>query len=355
MSMFLFGAFVIAILYYRLSLYKKRVASSYVIDENMPQTVPKRSYFSFFVRTVCLVAAWVLLTICLIKVSDKTKQIIGSPKPTQIVAGRENLPKIDEIAFVLDVSASMNATDTSDGSSRLEKAKEIIGTLIEDLGGINCSLIAFGGNCQTVVPDTLDYLYFRILMEAEGVNDTGEAGTNLLAMVDAIKAKYVNSPYKKTVQIVLLTDGEDTGFLAMDAQAASDAENTLIEHLGSTVSDSLEWEVIGLGTDAGAVVPDITYEGKPVTSQMKRQLLERMAVAGHGHFYADVDMPITEVCDDILASVAGSGSLQNGSRDSTVSTFAPKLTFETIFLLVCAIIFILASIILPQYEKKRPI
>jgi hypothetical protein len=346
----LFAVFI-AIQYYRLGIYKKRTTALYTTQQNIYSSVPQRSYFSFFVRTIFLVVAWVLLAICLTKL-DSLPVTNSASAPQNTHQTLSELPKIDEMAFVLDLSASMNAKDTSNAESRLAKAKEIISSLIEDLGGINASLIGFTANCQTIVPDTLDYLYFRILMDSAGVNDTGEAGTNLLAMVDAIKAKYVNSTYRKSVRVVLLTDGEDTGFLGMDDSSRAKAENVLIEHVAATVSDTLQWEVIGLGSLAGAQVPDVTFESKPVVSCMKSALLQAMAKAGNGHFYAEVDVPVTEICDDLLADIAVSTQSQGGKTSSTISSFAPRITLELSMLLAFAALLLFASLILPQDDKR---
>ena len=344
-------AVVIAVQYYRLAKYKKHKTALYISKQNIYSGIAQRSYFSFFVRVICLVAAWVLLAICLTKL-DSLPATVSSASSQNKQQMQSELPKIDELAFVLDLSASMNVKDTSDSEARLTKAKEIISALIEDLGGINASLIGFTANCQTVVPDTLDYLYFRILMDSTGVNDTGEAGTNLLAMVDAIKAKYVNGPYRKSVRVVLLTDGEDTGFLGMSDSSREQAERVLLDHVAATVSDTLQWEVIGLGSDTGAQVPDVTFESKPVVSSMKRALLEAIAKVGNGHFYAEVDVPVTQICDDLLADVAGTATSQSGNSSSAISSYAPRITFEFVLLLASAALLLFASIVLPQHEKR---
>lgn len=344
MIWFFAAAVVMGCLYYSLALYKQRKTADYIREQNMPPTIPKRSYFSFFVRSLCFIAAWLLLALAFTQVADRSVQSLTLPKN-----GREFLPKVDEVAFVLDVSASMGATDTSNASSRFSRAKEIISGVIENLGGINCSLMIFAGNSQTQVPDTLDYLYFRILLDAVGINDAGESGTNLLAMVDAVKAKYVNSPYKKSVCMVLLTDGEDTGFLDLAKGAREQAEAALLDHIAETASNSLRWEIIGLGSTKGATVPDVQFNGQPVVSEMKKELLERMAKAAHGHFYAESDTSVTEISDDILADVAGSNV---ASQSSSV---APRQPLHVVLLIALSALLIFFGLILPQYQKKAAV
>ncbi len=350
-GLLLLVACIIAYLYFCLARYKKRTTEQYLREANMPSSMPKRSYFAFFIKSICIVAAWVMLAICIMQ--PGVEQKTGWVHPEQF-SGPEHLPKVDEVAFILDVSASMRAKDASDGGSRIARAKEIIESLVESLGGINVSLMAFAGDAITVVPDTLDYLYFRILMQAEGINDTNQAGTNLLAMVDAIQTKYVDSPYRKSVRLVLLTDGEDTGYLALSDSAKKEAEQVLVERIAKTASDRLKWDVVGLGTEVGAEVPQVVFEGKSVTSHMQRALLERIAQAGKGHFYAESDIPITEISDDLLASQAGP-RVSSEQEERSASVLAPRSSFEVLCLIAVAAILIFASITLPQYEKKKTI
>lgn len=333
-----FGALIV-VQYYRLSLYKKRVSLSYQRIQNGPA----RSYLSYFVRVFLLFSAWVLMTHALPKFGEQT----GVMQTKQHIASENILPKVDEVAFVVDLSASMGVKDTSDGSARLVRAKEIISQMIEELGGINASLIGFTANAATVVPDTLDYLYFRILMDSTGINDTEQAGTNLLAMVDYIKARYVGTPYNKQVRIVLFTDGEDTGFLGLDDAAKKASEKTLLEHLASTVSDKLRWDVVGLGSAAGAQVPDVTYEGRPVVSQLHSDLLQSMADVGKGHYYQESDVPLTEIADDLFAAVAGTAS---GQEFSDVVVKRP--TLESWLLLFSAALLLYFACVLPEAEKR---
>jgi len=333
---FLLFALLLGVQYYRLLRYKQRVQACYTSNG------VERSTFAFLVRAVCIISSWVLLTTALTKLGTAES---ATQKPSMTVQ-KSAFAKIDEVAFILDVSASMGANDTSDGATRLQRAKGIIEAMIESLGGINTSLVAFAGNAKTVVPDTMDYLYFRILMDATSLNEVGESGTNLLAMCDAIKAKYVDSPYKKNVRVVLLTDGEDTGFLDMSESAKKQAEQVLLDHMAQTRSARLEWEVVGLGTSQGAIVPDVTYNGDAVRSSMQKELLARMAEVGGGHFYQEYEASPTALGDDLLAEVAG-----RAETITPTSSYAPRITFEVMLLIGSALILLIISIVLPQRAR----
>jgi len=337
-------AFVIILLYWLLQSYRRRILSEYLKIDNLPPNFPKRSWFSYFVRTVCLVSSWVLLSMSFMQPTVTLEHSESKPP-----AGGER-PKVDEIAFILDVSASMTAKDSSVGTSRFVRAKELIEATIENLGGINISLMAFAGNSRILVPDTLDYLFFRILLDSTEINETQSSGTDLLSMVDAIQAKYAGSSYHKSVLLVLLTDGEDTGFLDLDDNARRQAEKTLLNHIAETASLQLTWNIVGLGSPAGTVVPNMTYQGKPVISKSNSELLEKMAKVGGGHYFRELDVPFSEIEDNILAEVAvGKGDelapLQVQESTETIS--------GDMRLLLCAsFLLLLAGVCLPEYERR---
>lgn len=332
-------------LYWDLRRYRQKVLFAYLDPRNLPANFPKRSEFSYFVRSVCLVSSWMLLVLSFMQPTITKKE------PIETKANVGERPKVDEIAFILDVSASMLAKDSSIGSSRFDRAKEMIQATIENLGGINISLMGFAGNAKVLVPDTLDYLFFRILLEATEINETQSAGTDLLTMVDTIKAKYAASPYHKSVLLVLLTDGEDTGFLDLDENSRQQAESTLLDHVSQTASQELVWNIVGLGNSAGSVIPNLTFQGRPVVSKCASKLLEKMAKAGRGHYFSELDVPLSAIEDNILAEVAvnkgeGVGALAEAENKESESS-------QMRLLLLASFLLLLAAMTLPEYDREH--
>lgn len=335
---------VILFLYWRLHVYKRRKSREYIHSKNLPRLLFERSFFSYVVRTVCLVSSWIFLVLSF----SVPVEISSEPPKTQNVDSASK--NVDEIAFVLDLSSSMLAQDSSIGISRLDRAKEIIQSVVENLGGINCSLMGFTSSDQMLVPDTLDYLFFRIMLDGARVNDPGNPGTNLLAMAESVRKKYAASPYQKSVLIVLLTDGEDTGFIGLDPQAKAQAERALLQAVAVSATQQLKWNVIGLGTSSGSLVPKVTFEAKPVVSKLQTNLLEQLAKQGRGHYFAESETSLSELVDNILAQVAiaQADTLQQKMQPKSL----PNQATERFVLLILSALFLLIGICLPQNKAR---
>src|SRR5262245_31487904 len=103
-------------LYWRLSAYKKSRTSEFITPENV-DGIAKRNWFSFATKALCLIVAGCLVSLTL----------MGTAREGEVEARAQESRKsyLDEIAFILDISRSMNAQDASTGLSRLDRAKEI--------------------------------------------------------------------------------------------------------------------------------------------------------------------------------------------------------------------------------------
>lgn len=336
---------IIVLLYLNLARYKKEKARAFLTLKNLRANFLKRSWLAYYVTLVCLIAGWIMLVMTLIYPAESPER---ASKSLQTSGAKR--PNIDEVAFILDVSSSMGAKDSSINASRLARAKEIIESIMENLGGLQVSLTLFGENASCLVPDTLDYLFLRILLDSVELNDNVAPGTNLLAMCEALKKRYVDAPYKKQVLAVLLTDGEDT------ALTDSSGQNTIVQ---SMPLQNIRWNIVGLGSVAGSLVPGVTYEGKPVTSSMQKALLAEMARHGRGHFFQESQAPLNEIIDDILADIAASehedivsAAMQN-SMQARLGPQPQPLTISLYLLLFGALLFIFATLALPQYETEK--
>lgn len=334
----LFFAIALPMLYWRLAVYKKNRIVKYLSVEKIAKSIPRRSWHVFITRSLCLIMAWCLLYLSL----------IGSTSESDMEASRQITSKIqlDEVAFFLDVSNSMNVTDTSTGVSRLNRAKEIMESIIENLGGINISLTAFSGATQTVISSTEDYLYFRILLETLNGDEVPIAGTNLSTVVDTVKREYIDSPIAKSVLVVLLTDGEDTGFLGLESKDRLQAEAALVDHIAKAKSDSLQWDVIGLGTEKGAIVPDVVFARAQVVSSMQLALLKQIAEAGEGRLYVEQRSSLNSIVDNVLADISSkqkSPTFFAEKKESSVSE-SPQPYFP----MIGALFLILAALSLPE-------
>lgn len=182
-----------------------------------------------------------------------------------------------DLVICLDVSRSMLAEDA--GMSRLERAKDDIRRLLDQIGGGMVGLVAFAGRAELVCPLTDDYEYYRLALEDVGVHSVTVGGTNIgEALRAAIKTFGDSSPRQRA--IVLMTDGEDHAELAVnEAKRAREA--------------GIAVYAVGIGDDEkGSLIPIdrngqrtfLKYEDEQVWSKLDPARLKEIVAAGGGEY-----------------------------------------------------------------------
>jgi Ca-activated chloride channel family protein len=187
-----------------------------------------------------------------------------------------------DVVFILDVSRSMLAEDIA--PNRLERAKLAIKDCIEQMEGDRVGLVAFAGSAVVKCPLTLDYGFFRMLLD-DITPDTIERGGSMIG--DAIR-KAVDECFdnlaRKHKDIILITDGEDHDSFPVEAAKEAGARGIRII-------------AVGLGSeDEGARIPVIEdgkkfflkYQNKEVWTKLNAQLLRQIASATPNGVYLNV-------------------------------------------------------------------
>lgn len=182
------------------------------------------------------------------------------------------------LILLVDTSSSMRATDTPSRESRLEVAKNFAETLLEADIQPYLILYALGSDLVKMVPRTLDKVFTRLLIQQLAVNEGG-AGTEFLEPFTQLgqELKVIPDP----VAIVLFTDGDDT---------AATSAPTLLQALNLN-GRKVPIYTVGVGTQEGALVPDATYQGSPVTSRLNSTLLKDLSrhTGGQSYFLGEKD------------------------------------------------------------------
>ena len=210
-----------------------------------------------------------------------------SPEPRKVErTGRD-------VVFVIDVSRSMLAQDLK--PSRLERAKLMVGDVLDSAEGDRVGIVAFAGTPVVRCPMTTDYSFARMSLEAISPDSVGRGGT---AIGDAVRSALAlvrvgQESQSLAADIYLLTDGEDH-------------ETRPIEAAQEAAKLGVRLVTIGLGSDVGAPVPAeqpqtslstrgqpardgyMQFEGERVQSQMNPAVLRSMAEATTGGVFLDV-------------------------------------------------------------------
>lgn len=187
-----------------------------------------------------------------------------------------------DLVIVLDYSKSMYARDIP--RSRIERAKQELGHLLEKLSGTRVGLVLFAGTTQEL-PLTTDYSAIKLFWEELEPIDMPVGGTAIgLALTSATRLlQRVRGKGPDRDQVILLiTDGEDH-----ESEPLKAAE--VARKLGIRVY------TLGIGSPVGELIPHITtdgqqvgyvkHDGKFVTTKLDRKTLERIAQMTGGSFF----------------------------------------------------------------------
>ncbi len=178
-----------------------------------------------------------------------------------------------EVMVALDVSNSMMAQDIQ--PSRLDKSKQILSKLIDDMTEDKVGLVVFAGDAYTQLPITTDYVSAKMFLSSINTQIVPRQGTAIGSAIDmAIKSFGQKSNAGRA--IIVITDGENHEDDAV-AAAKLAAEN------------GIKVFVIGMGKPEGAPIPiDGTMsfkkdkDGNVVVSKLNEEMGQSIAQAGQG-------------------------------------------------------------------------
>lgn len=205
-----------------------------------------------------------------------------------------------DVVFVLDVSRSMLAEDLA--PNRLERAKLAISDVTTQLRGDRVGLLVFGGSAAIKCPLTLDYGFFRMMLESVSTESISRGGTMIGDAIRTVLDQVLDRQEKKYRDIVLITDGGDQESFPVAAaeEAAARGVRLLIVGLG----DENEGRRIPIIDETGRR-SFMKYQGREVWSKLDAATLRQMAMAAPGSRYLNVatgTIDLGEVYRELIAS-----------------------------------------------------
>ena len=184
-----------------------------------------------------------------------------------------------ETIIAIDVSNSMRAVDKDIDTSlsRMDRAKMLVGKLIDKLDDDKVGIIVFAGDAFVLLPITNDYVSAKMFLNDIDPSMIRNQGTNLAEALEMANISFTqNEHVGKAIRVI--TDGEDHEGSAIEA--AKDAHDN-----GRTVY------VLGIGSTRGTLVPDpssghfmIDNTGNEVMSKLNEQMCKDVASAGGGAY-----------------------------------------------------------------------
>lgn len=181
-----------------------------------------------------------------------------------------------ELMIALDVSNSMMAEDIQ--PNRLERAKQAISKLIDNLENDRIGLIIFAGDAFIQLPITTDYTSAKMFLNSINTGSVPVQGTSIGKAIE-LGMRSFSTEDDKNKAIIIITDGEN------HEDNGTDAANNAYKK-GITV------HTIGMGLPQGAPIPVIgrygqrdfktDKNGEVVISKLNETMLQQIASAGNG-------------------------------------------------------------------------
>jgi len=147
-----------------------------------------------------------------------------NPKPKTLTRrGRD-------VVFMLDVSRSMLAEDLA--PNRLERSKLAIRDAVEVLEGDRVALVVFAGTAVVKCPLTLDYGFFRMMLEDVSMDSAARGGTMIGDALRKTLKEVFDDREKRFKDIVLITDGEDHDSFPVEAAKEAGVQGVRLIAIG---------------------------------------------------------------------------------------------------------------------------
>jgi Ca-activated chloride channel family protein len=243
-----------------------------------------------------------------------------------------------EVIIALDVSNSMLSTDIQ--PSRLERAKQSISKLIDQMSKDKIGMVVFAGDAYTQLPITTDYISAKVFLDAIHTDMVPVQGTAIGKAIDLAASSF--SPEEKSKKaIIVITDGENFEDDATGS-ASSASEKGIVVH------------TIGIGLPQGSPIPvPGNYgqqnfmkdkDGKVVISKLNEPLLQKVAAAGGGLYVRANNTSI-----GLNAIMDALDKLEKTEMESKVySDYDDRFQY---FIAIALILFFLEVIILERKNK----
>lgn len=227
-----------------------------VIASLMPEASPKRIRNKFILTTFAL-----------------TLMILALGQPQFGAKLHEVKRQGVEIMLAVDVSNSMLAEDFA--PNRLERTKNAVNRLIEQLDKDRVGMVVFAGDAYIQLPITSDYISAKTFVGGISPRMVPVQGTSIAKAIEVASRSFSEQSHQSRA-IILVTDGESHDDDPIAAAAAAKEAGIVIY-------------TVGIGTPGGApitidgqVMKD--DQGQIVVSKLSEETLQQIAVLTGGSY-----------------------------------------------------------------------
>lgn len=183
-----------------------------------------------------------------------------------------------DIVFAVDVSKSMLAEDVA--PNRLDKAKQLVTQIINNLGSDRVGIIAYAGKAFPQLPITTDYGSAKMFLQSMNTDMLSSQGTAINEAIKLAKTYYDDADQTNRV-LIIISDGEDHSNVS--ANVAEEA-----------AEEGIQIFTIGVGTTKGDRIPEkrngivLNYKkdnnGETVITRLDEETLQAIANQANGAY-----------------------------------------------------------------------
>ncbi|WP_299550734.1 VWA domain-containing protein [Seonamhaeicola sp.] len=248
-----------------LQIWKYKTQRKFADKALLKKLSPNTSLFKSVLKIAVLSLAFLCLTLAMVNPKIGTK--LETVK-------REGV----DIVFAVDVSKSMLAEDIA--PNRLEKSKQLVTQIINNLASDRVGIIAYAGKAFPQLPITTDYASAKMFLQGMNTDMLSSQGT---AISEAIKlaTTYFDDEEQTNRVLIIISDGEDhSEEAAAIAEEASEAGIRIF--------------TIGVGDVKGGPIPIkrngvvLNYkkdnQGETVITRLDEDMLKTIAEEANGAY-----------------------------------------------------------------------
>lgn len=281
----LVGIPVIVLLYLMVIFWQKKTQKKFADKELLDKLSPNRSTGKQVMKIILLCLALASFVIALVNPQFGTK--LETVK-------REGV----DVVFAIDVSKSMLAEDIA--PNRLEKSKQLVTQIINNLASDRVGIIAYAGSAFPQLPITTDYAAAKMFLQNMNTDMLSSQGTAIKEAIEMSKT-YFNDDEQTNRVLFLISDGEDH-------------EGNIEEIAAEAARQGIRIVTIGVGTQKGGPIPikrngviqnyKKDNQGETVITRLDEETLKEIASAANGR-YVDgrVTSQVVEEVTEILQNM----------------------------------------------------
>ena len=273
---------VVVVLYMVLQFWKRHKQKKFINEQLLKRLSPNKSTLKSVLKLIVLCLAFASLTIAMVnpKIGTKLETI-----------KRQGV----DIVFAVDVSKSMLAEDIA--PNRLEKSKQLVTQIINNLASDRIGIIAYAGTAYPQLPITTDYASAKMFLQGMNTDMMSSQGTAIDEAIQLAKTYYDDEEQTNRV-LIIISDGEDHNNIATSvAEEASD--------------EGIKIFTIGVGKAKGAPIPIkrngiiLNYkkdnQGETVITKLNEETLIDIAKEANGQYINGTNTTeVVEIIRDIL-------------------------------------------------------